>query len=106
MTNLPPQFWVDVEAALNEKLGALESLTFTELAALPDTTDHAHIRIQEQEVSFTLFVWQRVPGSVVVVLQAAVQGLLGFWRSLEKGFVAHEDGTKRSATQKEIESVL
>ena len=104
MTNLPPQFWLEVETALNEKLAVLESLTFTELAALPETTDHT--RIQEQEVSFTLFAWQRVPGSVVVVLQASVQGLLGFWRSFEKGFVAHEDGTKRSATQKEIESVL
>lgn len=106
MANPSPQFWLDVEAALNEKLAVLESLTYRELSALSEATEHDHARIEEQEVSFNLFAWQRVPGKVVVVLQAAVQGSLGFWRSFEIGFVALEDGTKRPATQKEIESVL
>ena len=106
VANLSPEFWRDVETILDKKLTDLQSLAFTELIKRPEATDYDRVHVGEKDVSFTLFAWQQAPSSVVLVLQASVQGRLGSWNSFEKGFVALEDGTKRPATQKEIESVL
>lgn len=107
MTSLSPQFWLEVEAILDDELAILQSRTFAELTQLPESQDHGKVLVGKRDVSLTLFSWRHDPSSVVVVVQGAVQQWLGlFWRSFEKGFVALEDGTTRAATQKELASVL
>ena len=42
MAKLSPQFWLDVETVLDEKLVELQARAFTELAELPEATGHGY----------------------------------------------------------------